>query len=227
MFRYPTLGTFFLASVAFVAAQTNDVRHEIPAKESVAKAEKLVKEIFKADYLKTKPADRAAFAKSLFDRADESKDDEVARYVFLREARDVAGKGGDLPLYLTAAKKLAATFKISEADAIAGGSDFLSAGMASTATPDSAQSLIDLVDDSVRNGDFATALKILRVAETVAKKATAPTLTAAVQSRSKSLPALKKEFDKVPEAYKTLETDPADKKANLLVGRFLCYVKND
>ena len=38
---------------------------------------------------------------------------------------------------------------------------------------------------------------------------------------------MKKEFEKLPEANKTLETDPADKKANLLVGRFLCFVKND
>jgi hypothetical protein len=227
MFRFAILGGFLLASLGFVAAQTDDARPAVPAKDAVAKAEKMVKEIFKADFQKTKPADRSAFAKNLFDRADESKDDEVARFVFLREARDVAGKGGDLSLYLTAAKKLAASFKITEADAIGGGSDYLAAGMASAGKPENAQSLIDLVDDSVRNGDFATALKILKVADAVVKKAPAPTLTAAVQSRSKSLPALKREFDKLPEANKTLEKDPTDKKANLLVGRFLCYVKND
>src|SRR5205814_2184526 len=153
------------------SAQTIDVRPAIPAKDAVAKVEKIVKDIFKADYLKTKPADRSAFAKSLLDRADESKDDEVARYVFLREARDISGKGGDLPLYLTAAKKLATTFKISEADAIVGGSDYLSAGMAGAATPESAQSLLDLIDGSVRNGDFAAALSMLKVADAVSKKA--------------------------------------------------------
>ena len=41
------------------------------------------------------------------------------------------------------------------------------------------------------------------------------------------MPAARLEFDKLVQANKTLETDPANKKANLLVGRFLCFVKED
>ena len=226
MLRHSIFASLLLA-FALVAAEPEDARHPIPDKMATTPAEKMIKEIYKAEYLKTKPADRSDLANTLILRADESKDETTAQYIFLREGRDIAGKAGDLPHYREAAKKLAALFRISEPEALAGGADFLAVGVTGAASAEIGQTLVELVDDAVRVGEFSAAQKLLKAAETASRKANSPTLSAAVQARSKSMTTLRKEFDKVAEAYKTLETDPTDKKANLLVGRFQCYVKND
>ena len=226
MFRFPMLCCALFLSLAVALAQ-EDARLPIPAKDAAAAAEKSIKEIYRTSYVKTKAADRSVLATTLFDNAAQSKDEPATQYVFLREARDVAAKAGDFPLYLAAAKKLAGAFRISETDAVAGSIDALAVGMASGASTENGHALVELVDDAIRGGDFASAQKILKGADAISRKSVIPSLTAAVTLRSKSLPALRKDFDKLPEANKTLETDPADKKANLMLGRFLCFVKND
>ena len=79
-------------------------------------SEKIVKSLFKAEFAKTKAADRAALAAKLLEQAGGSKDDLTAKYVLLREARDVAAKGGDHDVYLKAADEMAASYKISVAE---------------------------------------------------------------------------------------------------------------
>ncbi|HEX3315723.1 MAG TPA: hypothetical protein VHR72_12560, partial [Gemmataceae bacterium] len=219
------LGFAFVA--AFVAADPEDARRPIPTTAATAKAEKLVKELFKADFIKTNPADRSTFAAKLLEQA-ENEADVAAAFVFFRDARDVAAKAGDLALYRAAAKGLARSYRIEESDALAGNIDTLATTLASNRpSPEMAREMIDCVDDAVRAGEFTAAHKLLKAAETVVRRAGAPRSAAAVAARLKSLPAVQMEFEKLAEARKALESDPADKKANLLLGKFTCFVKND
>ena len=163
MFRFPMLCCGSLPqSSRSPSRPREDSPQPIPAKDAAAASEKSIKDIYKASYLKTKSADRSVLAKTLLDNADDSKGEPATQYVFLREARDVAGKAGDLPLYQAAAKKLAAAFRISTSEAFAGGVDFLAVGLAGSATADNGQTLVDMVDEAVGVGEFAAALKILK-----------------------------------------------------------------
>jgi hypothetical protein len=221
-------GVILVVGLSWAVAQEIDPREPVPAKDTVAAAEKTVKNLFRAEYLKTKPADRTAFAKTLLENAETSKDTPAAFYVLLREAREVAARAGNVPYYLAASKELASSFRVSEAEARAGAVDLLAASLVgSGASAEHVQLLIDFVDDAVRNGEFAAAQKLAKAADSVARKTTSLPLALAAAERAKSLPGVQKEFEKVPDAQKTLQTDPANKKANLLVGRFLCFVKND
>ncbi|MCY3020085.1 MAG: hypothetical protein NTW87_13795 [Planctomycetota bacterium] len=79
-------------------------------------AEKLIKEVSKEDYAKTKPEDKAALAKKLLKQAEETKDDLAAKYVLWREAGTLAAQGGDMSTALAAVDKMAAEFTV---DAVA------------------------------------------------------------------------------------------------------------
>jgi hypothetical protein len=211
-----------------LALAQNDSRPAVPKKAELAEAEKLVKSLFKAEYLKTKAADRAEFAAKLLEQAGESKDDLKAKYFLLQEARDMAAKAGDHETYLKAADEIAGSFDITVAEARAGAIDVLAVGVTGAdKSRDAAQALLEVVDAAIAAGEFDAAQKLLRGAEAIGKRSGAPALTNAYALRTKSLPALKKDFEKIAEAQKKVEATPTDGPANLLLGRFQCFVKND
>jgi hypothetical protein len=216
----------FAATVGPDLAQA-DSRPPVPDKAEVAEAEKLVKNLFKAEYAKTKAADRAALAAKLLEQAGDSKDDVKARYVLLREARDMAAKAGDHDVYLKAADEIAANYMISAAEARTAGVDVLVAVISADSAREAGQALLETVDGALGVGDFGSALKLLRATDALGRKSGSAPLTTAIGLRSKSLAVLRKEYEKIADAQKKLETTPTDEAANLLVGKFLCFVKND
>ena len=213
--------------VSLLAAQPADTRAPIPQKAETAAAEKLVRDIFKADFAKTKPADRTALAEKLLEQAEGSKDDMAARYVLISEASTASAKAGDPVNFLKAAEALSKSFKISLADAQAAGIDALTANLSKDTARDAAQPILDAADAALGTGEFDAAQKLLKAADSASRKGSVKEVSASVALRTKSLTALRKEFDKLGDARKKLETAPTDGDANLLLGRFLCFVKND
>src|SRR4051812_36669102 len=67
----------------------------IPAATAQAAAQDMIRKLFKADFDKKSPADRAALAKLLIRQAQDTRDDAAARYVALTEAADLAAGTGD------------------------------------------------------------------------------------------------------------------------------------
>jgi hypothetical protein len=200
----------------------------VPNKSELVESEKTVKDVFKAYYAKTKAADRSAFAAKLLEQASDSKDDLKAKYVLLREARDVAAKAGDQDAYLKATDAMAASFMISVAESRALGIDALTAGVSGAdSARDAGQALLEAVDAALGVGEFDSAQKLLRATDALGRKSHVAALTTAIGLRSKSLAVLRKEYEKIADAQTKLETTPTDGAANLLVGKFLCFVKND
>jgi hypothetical protein len=213
--------------VSLLAAQPADTRAPIPQKTETAAAEKLVRDIFKADFAKIKPADRTALAEKLLEQAEGSKDDVAAHYVLITEASTASAKAGDAVNYLKAAEALSKSYKISLADAQASGIDALSSNLSKESASAAAQPLLDAADAALGMGEFDAATKLLKAADTAGRKGSVKEVSNATALRTKSLAALRKEFDKLGDARKKLETAPTDADANLLLGRFLCFVKND
>jgi hypothetical protein len=205
-----------------------DSRPAVPTKAELVDAEKLIKGLYKADFAKTKAAERAAFAAKLLEQAVDTRDDLKAKYVLLHDARDLAAKGGDCDLYLKAADEIAAAFKVSAAEARAASADLLAGNVSGADNArDGGQALLDAADAALGSGEFDAAQKLLRSAEVLGKKSGIAILASAIGLRAKSLPALRKAYDKIADAQQKLEAAPTDGAANLLVGRFLCFVKGD
>src|SRR5439155_21454636 len=99
-------------TLGWLAAGRADDRSPVPPAADVARAEATVKELFKADYAKTKTADRVALAAKFLRDATDAKEEPAARFVLLREARDLAAKAGDPTLALQAADELVTQFKV-------------------------------------------------------------------------------------------------------------------
>jgi hypothetical protein len=205
-----------------------DDRAPVPEKAAITKAEAVVKDVFKAEYAKTKAADRKEFAAKLLEQAGETKDDLAARYVLLRDARDLAARAGDADGAMKAAEEMAAGFRVSPGEAKAAAADLLVTGSTTPALASAAaQSLLDAADAARAAEDWAPATTLAKAAEAAARKAQSAALANAARAKLKEIDTFKSESEKVKDHVATLEKNPDDPTANLAVGRFRCLVKND
>jgi formylglycine-generating enzyme required for sulfatase activity len=98
---------------AFVCgAAVGEEKAPVPDATRLKEAEKLIKDVFKADFAKAKAEDKAALARKLSQLADESQSDPAARYAAWDEAGVLAAQGGDMETALAALDRMAASFAV-------------------------------------------------------------------------------------------------------------------
>ena len=85
-----------------------------PDSAAFSEAEKLVQEIFKDDYAKKAPSDRAVLAKKLLNQAKASNENGPEAFALLKEAREQAAQGADATTMLAAISELSRRFEINE-----------------------------------------------------------------------------------------------------------------
>src|SRR5687768_1787516 len=68
----------------------------VPDDAAQARAETMIKQVYKAEYAKSNEADRRTLAKKLLDQSRDTKGDLASRFVLLREARTIAAAAGDM-----------------------------------------------------------------------------------------------------------------------------------
>src|SRR5437763_1231065 len=93
--RFAFLFGLITASLVAGTAESADERAPIPPGTDLEKAQTTIRELFKAEFAKTKVTDRIALAARLYRSALDSRDDPAAKFALLREARDLAAKSGD------------------------------------------------------------------------------------------------------------------------------------
>jgi hypothetical protein len=198
---------------------------EVPDAMALSEAEKVVREVFKADYVKKKSFDQINLARKLLKAADETKDDPAARFVMYREARDLAARAGDVALALDAVTATSRVFMVDPIQmkfatleaaekASAPGKAVLDAALAAT-------------EDAIQADDYATAERYLKLAAGAAARARVAALSATVAARTKEVEACKTAFEDLAQDRKLLAKNPNDQIAASRVGRFLCLLKGD
>jgi len=214
-----------LLFLLFLAAQ-DPGKAALPSEADQAQALKLVKDVFKAEFAKTAPADKKALARKMLDQGRETKDDPPTQYVLFREARELANQAGELPTALEAIEETARRFGV---DAGALRTAALAATAKTAKTPEEcaavATAAIKIADGALARDDFDAADKTLVIGLPLAKKAQDAPLTARVTSKSKEALDLRAKFSAVKKARETLATAPEDPAANFLVGHYLCLLK--
>jgi hypothetical protein len=205
-----------------------DERAAVPPAGELAKAEGLIKQLFKSEYAKTKAADRLALAAKLLEQGTETKDDPAARYVLFREASDIAARAGDPVLAMRALDELTAKFEVKAGEARIALAGVIVAG-ATTANSAAAatETLLAAADDARAGNDWPTNVALAKAAETASRKAGNTGLATSARARLKEAEMLQAEADKAKEHFATLKTSPDDETANLAVGRFYCLLKQD
>lgn len=205
-------------------------RLPMPAKAAQAKALKLVKEVFAEEYRKKSAEDKLALAAQLLDQAGESGNDAAARYVMLREARDIAAAGGDLAAALSAGDEIAAAF--AGVDSIAMKLETLAAASKKVTDPARAEAVVEghlaVSAEMLSAAELDRAVKVVAQAEPMARKAKNADLTARLNGRKKELKELVSQFGAAVKAAKAkLAKSPADLAANATMGRFYCLAAGD
>jgi S1-C subfamily serine protease len=211
------------------AAMLEAVRREpVPNKEALAKAEKTIREQYKDDFAKKKPAEMLEVALKLQRHAAQVTDDPPRRFMFFQEALTLAATTGNFLQALKIAEELATDFEIGMAE--------LTATVVEKATPkvrarDAGKSLAEealgRVSEALAADDFDTADRLVKGGSIVAAKAQANSVMSAFTVRGKEVDRLRKEFGQFLAAQTVLENDAKNAAANLTVGRHLCFVKGD
>jgi len=214
----------FTAALLFVtlAVAADPVRLPVPSSKDVQKSEQLIKDLFKADYLKLKPADKVTLAEKLLKNATDTKDDPVSAYVLLTESRRMALLGGNVDLARQATETMSSLYAV-DATALMKEIHEEVAKRATTRDTQIAavRSMMEAIRQHFAANDFDAAADILKLVEPIAGRTQhAPTI-AIVTECGKDIALMRLEHEKYRSAKATLTTRPMDPDANRVVG---CYL---
>jgi len=210
-------------------------RLPVPTDARQATAEKLVKEIFQAEYANRTPADRRALAVKLLRLGKETRDDLDARFVLFREARDLASQAGDLVTAFQAVDALAGEYAVDglkqKVAALTAVNHALNTAAAGKSV---AETAVGLVEEAVAADDYEEAFRALAIATDAARRAHLAALVRRIDSRSKEVAEVKEEYQRVQLVAGALEKIrvtgkdmAADQEYLFVQGRFLCFLKGD
>lgn len=221
----PVALALLLAGV--VATAQDEKKLPEPEKESLAGAEKTIRELFKADYLKTRAVEKRSLAIKLFDQALETKDDPASRFVLYREASALAAQAGEFGIALAALDRLGKEFETEAAPVKVAALKTAAASTSATKQKNLAETVLGIYYEVIGENDPKVAADLLAIAEAAAQKANSSPLVAKVQSRKLELADISKEFDKYRAALLKVEMKSEDPDANLVVGKYVCFIKGD
>ncbi len=215
--------TFSATSVSLFADQDSSARTQVPSEEAQAKATSLIKNIFKADYADHSSAARGRLASKLQQQADQTSDDQTARFVLLRESRDAFAHDGAVRDAVRVSRQMEAEFDVRGAEAQ------VSAVVAAHGTVRTSEAAVDLAnaalgvaEAALRENNAQGAEKAIREAESVPLHKNSP-LAARVQAASKRVRAAEQSAEALDTAIRKLKSAPDDPNANFTAGRILCF----
>jgi hypothetical protein len=217
----------FAAAILLIApALGQDAQLPIPDDAAQSKALALIKEVYKADYeaAKTNPQKISLANKLLQDSA--ATKSAADRYALLRVSKDIAAQAGDIDTAFAATSQMQAEFDVDGLVLKAGAA--ASAGK-SLRLPAEHKGLapyfLRLIDEAVIADRYDVAKDIGEAAlESVRKARDSDSLKQLVEAK-KRVEELEKSFAEVQAALEVLKAKPTDPVANLTVGKFRCFVK--
>jgi len=184
---------------------------------------KLVKDLFKDEYAKRAPADQVALARKLLSKGLEEQEDHSAKFVLLREDRDLAAGAGDLDSGLQAADALSKSFAV---DGLGMKMAVLAKSSAVARDPEAARAVarayLSVAAEAVRADDYDAASNAASKAEAAGKSGQEQPLVSRAQELARDLGSIKSEYQKVKPWLEKPGTGDAE-----AAGRFLCFVRGD
>jgi hypothetical protein len=203
-------------------------RQSLPDSAAQKEAEKLVHDIFKDDYARKTPGDKADLARKLLSQTEQPGNSLAIRYVLFREAQDLAVQAGDAALATKVVDTMARSFQV---NAVALKLSALQA-MAKLARPPedakpSAIRFLGLADEAMASDDYDVAGKAAEAAIQLARKSKELALVSKSEAKDKEVSSRKAAFERVAKARDTLTKNPDDPQANQIVGYHLCAAKGD
>ena len=148
--------------------------------------------------------------------------------MLLRTARDLAAQAGDVSVTIEAIDQIAANYDLDPLEMQAKAVTKLSkSASAVTAQRDLVDAIATIIDTAINKDEYAVARQLAGLAVTVARKTKEPSLLKTAVARSKEIDEDAAAYKEAQESLKLLEEKPNDPDANLVVGKFKCFIKGD
>jgi hypothetical protein len=198
-----------------------------PAGDALARAEANVRTVLKDDYARKQPAERKTLAQKLITLAEGTGDDPDARYVMLRDARDFAAEVADPLLAIQAIDALAKWYDVDPTAAKVAALEKVLSASSNNATVKVVNDLAAAGADAAFDADdYTGAAKLAQVAATAARKGgLGPAAIEDAEFRLAHLKKTRDAFDTAQPALERLKIAPDDPDANLVAGKFRCFVQ--
>ncbi|MDX1682716.1 MAG: discoidin domain-containing protein [Phycisphaeraceae bacterium] len=197
----------------------------VPDEEAVTEARKRVRELFAQEFNSRDSEQQQALARQLKQAAAESTQPPEA-YAMLTEARDLAARTGEIELMLETIDNLTQRF---EADPLAVRESAFRTARRNVRDPEKAGQLILAMMAWARDAEdqdaYESAISMARMAVATASEARIPGTGA--RELVTHLTQLAREHGRLASARRTLETQPEDPAANLRMGQFYAFAKED
>jgi len=217
---------FLLFGMAWAADEPT--KKVLPDEAAIKNAQGLIKDVFKDDLKKTKPEDRKALAKKMLEQANDPANDAGLVYALLLEAGSQAAQAGDVEKVVTAAEEIGKRY---DGDTFSVRLDLLGKIGKQAKTSETAQAIseayLKLADNAVATEKFDVATKAATEAGPLAAKTKDVGLAARAKNKAGEIQNMAKETKAAAEARKKLDAAPDDPEANLVVGRYTCFIKGD
>src|SRR5436190_3546399 len=203
-------------------------RLAIPDASKQKDAEKLVRDLFKEQYSKKSPADRKALCRLLLEQSAKNREDSAGLWVLYREAQDAAIQACDAKLITTTVDLTAADFDV---DGMSMKGSAYSAAAKGAKTPEENAGLAEefppVIAELIAADQFDQADKAAGTALQCARKANSPALLSSATVRAKEVAEAKTLYQSFKSILEVLAKTPDDPAANLEMGKFLCFVKDN
>ncbi len=198
-------------------------RLPVPSEEAQAKSTSLIRDLFKNELANRSPEVRRSLAEKFETQAEQTQDDPAAKFVLLRESRDLFARAGAVRKAIGIARQMENQFQIHGAVAE---TDALVAARGTAKSPEAAVELastsLGVAVAALHGNDVDNAAKAIKEAEAAITHSTSP-LGLRVQAAARRIRAAQQSAEAFAAAIEQLKSDPADRKANLVAGRSLCF----
>jgi hypothetical protein len=214
--------------VLSLPAQDTPKKEPVPDKESLAKAEGLIKDLYKAELAKVKDDADAGkkLAADLLQQGRDTRDDSALRFVALSLARDLAAASGDYSGAMEAIEELAQGYVLSTA-AMKGTA--LAAAVKGAKDKETshqlAETALEMVPEALADDDYPTAHRLVELANTAATRAKSLALAGRAQKVGQEVATVQKQFERVQPFLLRLKKQADDAEANTEVGKYYCLFK--
>lgn len=219
-------GVVFLFTMS-LSGQESEKKMPVPAETSQAEALKVATEVYGDEWAKAKTlANKQALATKLLEKAKDTRDDPACQFVLLKLARDIATQAMDGAMAFRALDEMGELFQV---EVVALKADVLrkvsSAARAVAQHKVIAEQALKLIEVAVSQDDLKTAKELAELARGEARKASDVGLISKAQRRIVEVTETAKTYEEATAASVTLKGKPDDPEANLIMGKYLCYIK--
>ena len=227
--RTVLFGGLLAFTAAAALADEPSSRLPIPSDKALRESQEVLRDIFKDEILQaTTPAKRGELAAKFLEQAVQTKDDPAGRYALLQAARNLAVRSNDLELAMKIVEELCRSFQV---DVLVTKVSVIKEISSSTSSSDSNRALceiaLQLLPAILAVDDYETAKIVAEIASDTARKAKDLSLAKQARAQVKEVEEAAVQFATVKASMAALEKDSVDPKANLVVGRFQCFMKGD